>query len=77
MLDPQKLRELAYVLYRFRNAVCEPDAEDLRYFAQQTGKKKKKDLVVVCLKASQEDVLRPRSSMSEALIQAERSICGT
>jgi hypothetical protein len=56
MVDPQKLRELAYVLYRFRNAVCEPDAEDLRYFSQQTGKKEKKrrekDFIVVCLKAS-------------------------
>ena len=37
MLDPEELRNLAYALYRYRNRVCEPDAQDLRFFAEQAG----------------------------------------
>eukprot|EP00802_Teleaulax_amphioxeia_P007464 Tamp_07470.p1 GENE.Tamp_07470~~Tamp_07470.p1 ORF type:complete len:751 (-),score=117.76 Tamp_07470:241-2352(-) len=37
ILEPQGLRELAYAIYRYRNKMVEPDAQDLKYFADQTG----------------------------------------
>jgi len=37
ILDPDELRKLAYTIYRYRNRIDEPDAQDLRYFAEQTG----------------------------------------
>lgn len=37
ILDADDLRKLAYAIYRFRNRICEPDAQDLRFFAEQTG----------------------------------------
>ena len=37
ILDPEELRKLAYAIYRYRNKITEPDAQDLKYFADQTG----------------------------------------
>eukprot|EP00277_Geminigera_cryophila_P027449 CAMPEP_0179485242 /NCGR_PEP_ID=MMETSP0799-20121207/61925_1 /TAXON_ID=46947 /ORGANISM="Geminigera cryophila, Strain CCMP2564" /LENGTH=78 /DNA_ID=CAMNT_0021299563 /DNA_START=1 /DNA_END=234 /DNA_ORIENTATION=+ len=36
-LDAQHVRTLAYSLYRYRNKVMEPDAQDLKYYAEQMG----------------------------------------
>ena len=37
ILEPHRLRELAYAIYRYRNKIVEPDAQDLKYFADQNG----------------------------------------
>lgn len=37
MHDAGEVRRLAYSLWRYRNKITEPDAQDLKFFAEQTG----------------------------------------